>query len=176
MIISRASLHRIGWAMILSICFAIFLALTLKVNSVRSQVKLAERQIVAARAERQLLETEFETRASQHQLVAINNVDVGLAAPTTGQYIDSERSLAALGKPRAADAPSPIMVAVADEAKESALPDMVNPLSGKAMAAEVPQGGPRKRSNAASLSDRLSQADKPEVSGKGGRVKVAIRE
>lgn len=171
MIISRAGLHRIGWAMILTICFAIFMALMMKVNSVRSQVKLAERQIVAARAQKMLLETEFETRSNQHQLVAINNVDFGYSAPTTGQYIESERSLAALGKARAADAPSPIMVAVADERQESVLPDMVNPLSGKAMAAEVPQGGPRKRATAATLSARLSESDKPQV-----RTKVAIRE
>jgi hypothetical protein len=176
MIISRASLHRIGWAMILTVCSAILLALILKVNSVRSQVKLAERQIVAARAEKQLLETEFETRASQHQLVAINNVDFGYSAPTTGQYIESERSLAPLGKARAADAPSPIMVAAADEAQESVLPDMVNPLSGKAMAAEVPQGAPRKRATAASLSARLSEAEKPEVIGKGPHAKGAVRE
>lgn len=167
MIVSRSSLHKIGWAMILTICGAMLLALTFKVNAVKSQVRLAERQIVAARQERDMLETEFETRANQHQLAALNNVEFGYAAPTPGQYVEGERQLAGLSKARAANAPTPIMVASVDTAQQSALPAMVNPISGTAQAAEAPRAGKPKPASAASLSSRLSQVERPAQPARG---------
>ncbi len=157
MIVSNASLHKIGWAMILTICAALLLALTFKVNAVKSQVRLTERKILVLRQDKDLLETEFETRANQHQLASLNDVDFGYAAPTPGQYLDGERQLIALGKARPEGAPTPIMVASADTAKQSALADMVSPLTGKAMAAEVPKEATQKPASAAGLSTRLSQ-------------------
>ena len=161
MIVSNASLHKIGWAMILTICGAMLLALTFKVNAVKSQVRLTERQILAVRQDKDLLETEFQTRANQHQLASLNDVDFGYSAPTPGQYLDGERQLVALGKPRPEGAPAPIMVASVDTVKQSALTDMVSPLTGKAMAAEVPKGGPHKPASAAGLSTRLSAVNPP---------------
>ena len=39
-------IRSIGWAAVLLTCFAFTVALTFKVNSVKSEVRLAERQIV----------------------------------------------------------------------------------------------------------------------------------
>ncbi len=81
----------------LAVCFALLLALTFKVNAVKSDVRLAERQIIAAQQAKLMLETEFETRASQQQLSDWNAVEFGYSAPRADQYLESERQLAALG-------------------------------------------------------------------------------
>mgnify|MGYP000157936864 CR=1 FL=1 len=85
MMITRARLRSIGWAMILSVCLTLTLALTFKVNAVKSQVRLAERQILSVKQDKMLLETEFETRANQQQLRTLNEVEFGYSAPTAGQ-------------------------------------------------------------------------------------------
>jgi len=115
--LTRDRMHTIGWGMTLVICLALTLALTFRVNAVKSQVRLADRQIAGLRQEKLFLETEFQTRASQQQLKAFNDVDFGYSAPTAEQYLESERQLAALGKPRSPDAPTPIRVASADGVK-----------------------------------------------------------
>ncbi|MBS0480848.1 MAG: hypothetical protein JSR96_01610 [Proteobacteria bacterium] len=158
--LTRDRLRSIGWLAILLVCTALTLALTFKVNAVKSKVRLTERQIVALRQETMFLETEFETRANQQQLASLNQVEFGYQAPTAGQYLEGERQLASLGKPRAPGAPSPIRVASAVSVSEdSVLPAMVSPLTGKAMAAEVPGGTPKKPITAANLRDRLSKVD-----------------
>jgi len=144
MMLTRSHARSLGWAVILAVCFALTVALSFRVNAVRSQVRLTERQIARLQAEKSLLETEFETRGNQQQLTALNDVEFGYQAPTAGQYLESERQLAALGKPRGPDAPPMIRVAAAEPAGsqgagDSVLPAMVNPLTGKALAAEVPR-------------------------------------
>ncbi len=164
--LTRDRLRQVGWVAVLLTCATLTLALTFKVNAVKSQVRLTERQIVALRQEKMFLETEFETRANQQQLASLNAVEFGYQAPTAGQYLEGERQLAGLGKPRAPGAPSPIRVASAAPAGDdasAAFPAMVSPLSGKAMAAEPPKDGPRKPVTAATLRDRLSQVDGPGV-------------
>ncbi len=166
---TRDRLHTIGWGTALALCFALTVALTFRVNAVKSEVRLAERQIVTLREDRMLLETEFETRANQQQLKALNDVDFGYEAPTAGQYLENERQLAALGKPAAPDAPSPIRVASADDgtAQKAELPQMVSPLTGHLMsasAAEAPSAEAlaahhRKPGSLPSLRDRLSHLD-----------------
>ncbi len=171
MIVTRSGLRSIGWAMILTVCLALTVALTFKVNAVKSQVRLTERQIVAVEQDRNLLETEFETRASQRQLTSLNTIELGLKAPKPGQYLEGERQLASLGKPRGLDAPAPIMVASADRTSRSGFPAMVNPLSGKAEAAERPAGGQSiaqaKRQTGSELGSRLSRVDHVASSAKG---------
>lgn len=162
--LTRDRLRNIGWAVILTVCAAMVLALTFRVNAVKSQVRLAERQIVALKHEKQFLETEFETRANQQQLRALNDVEFGYEAPNAGQYLENERELASLGKPAAAGAPAPIRVATAGTGDDpSAFPAMVSPLSGKAIAAEVPAGGPRQQVTESNLRDRLSRAPDAKV-------------
>jgi len=161
---TRDRLHSIGWAAVLLVCLAVTLALTFRVNAVKSQVRLTERKIVAVRQDKLLLETEFETRANQQQLRSLNDVEFGYQAPTAEQYLAGERQLAMLGKPRAPDAPSPIRVASADDQGDdvSGFPAMVSPLTGKAMAAEAPRGEARKPVTAATLARRLGEVEQLE--------------
>lgn len=168
--LTRDRLHSIGWVAVLTVCAALTLGLTLRVNAVKSQVRLAERQIVALRLQKTMLETEFETRANQQQLKAMNDVDFGYQAPTAGQYLEGERQLAVLAKPRAPDAPTPIRVASAAGAQPKGFPALVSPLSGKAIAAELaPETAmaPRRKAAAvtaaASGADRLTRLDHVEV-------------
>ena len=102
--LTRDRMRSIGWAAVLLICLAFTVVLTFKVNAVKSQVRLAERQILSVKQDKLLLETEFETRANQQQLRTLNEVEFGYQAPAAGQYLESERQLAELSKPRAADA------------------------------------------------------------------------
>ncbi|MDE2412647.1 MAG: hypothetical protein KGM18_12825 [Sphingomonadales bacterium] len=159
---TRDRLRQVGWVAVLLVCAALTLALTFRVNAVKSQVRLTERQIVSLKQETMFLETEFETRANQQQLSSLNQVEFGYQAPTAGQYLEGERQLASLGKPRGPGAPSPIRVASAAEVTEdNPFPAMVSPLTGKAMAAELPKDAPRKAVTAATLRDRLSTVEKP---------------
>lgn len=157
--LTRDRLRNIGWAAVLLGCLAFTIALTFRVNAVKSEVRLVERKIVALKQDKQFLETEFLTRANQQQLRNLNDVEFGYQAPGASQYLEGERQLASLGKPRAADAPAPIRVARADTGDTG--PAMVSPLTGKAMAAEVPAAGPAqgpgKPITAADLDDRLSR-------------------
>lgn len=172
--LTRDRLRNIGWAAVLLGCLAFTIALTFRVNAVKSEVRLVERKIVALKQEKQFLETEFLTRANQQQLRNLNDVEFGYQAPGASQYLEGERQLASLGKPRAADAPAPIRVARADTGDTG--PAMVSPLTGKAMAAEVPAAGPAqgpgKPITAADLDDRLSRigaapaAAKPRIAAK----------
>ena len=123
----------LGWAAVLAMCFAAVVVLSFKVHAVRSEVLLAERQLIALQRETLLLETEFETRASQRQLAEWNQVEFGYEAPRAGQFLDGERQLASLGEVRGPDAPSPIRLASADAnevAAAAADAPMRSPVSG----------------------------------------------
>jgi len=106
----------LGWAAVLAICLAAVVVLSFKVHAVKSEVLLAERQLISLQRETLLLETEFQTRASQRQLAEWNAVEFGYAAPRAGQFLEGERQLASLGELRGPDAPSPIRLARADGA------------------------------------------------------------
>ncbi len=155
--LTRDRVRSIGWAFVLSVCFALTMALTFRVNAEKSQVRLAERQIIALKREKLFLETEFQTRANQQQLRALNDIEFGYAAPTAGQYLAGERQLAAFGKPAGAGAPAPIRVASAAAEEIAPFPALVSPLTGQAMAAEVKGGSGRKLVNVAGLKDRLAE-------------------
>ncbi len=105
-------IRQIGWALVLACCAALMLALTFKVNAVKSDVRLVERRIVAAERAKLMLETEFQARASQQQLSNWNAVEFGYGAPRADQYLENSRQLAALGVPRGIGAPRPIRVAM----------------------------------------------------------------
>ncbi|MDR2857854.1 MAG: hypothetical protein LBV50_08395 [Novosphingobium sp.] len=170
--LTRDRAHSIGWAIILAVCAALTLVLTFRVNAIKSQVRLAERQIVAVKQEKIALETEFETRGSQQQLRALNDVEFGYEAPRADQYIEGERQLAVLGKPRGPDAPAPIRVAVNDVADDrgagasSSFPAIVSPLAGKAMTVEMSSHGTRRLMDAADLKERLVHIE-PRAAGPG---------
>ncbi len=145
MIVSGSRLRQIGWLAVLAVCVGLYLALSFRVHAVKSEVLLAERQIVALERENLLLETEFETRSSQRQLSDWNVVEFGYAAPRADQYFESERQLASLGEPELPGAPSPIRVARASvnagDGVGRSPRDMVSPISGERVtlaSAEVP--------------------------------------
>ena len=115
---SLKRLRQVGWAGVLLACTALFIALSLRVTTVKSDVKLAEDRIVALENQQMLLETEVETRANQAQLAAWNAVDFGYEPPAAGQFLEGEQELASLGLPRAAGAPEPIRVARVERAED----------------------------------------------------------
>lgn len=128
-------LRSMGWATIVAISLALFAALVVKVNTVKSEVLQAERRILALRTEKMMLETEFETRSNQQQLSQWNDVDYGYKAPGAAQFLENERQLAMLGTPRGPGAPAPIRVMAANEqAPDEVFPQMVSPMTGQLFA------------------------------------------
>jgi hypothetical protein len=126
-------MRSLGWAAVLAICAGLFALLSVKVHAVKSEVLLAEREIIALERETRLLETEFQARASQRQLAEWNRVEFGYVAPRADQYLDGERQLASLGEPRGSDAPAPIRVARAEgmTGNDAGPGEMVSPVSGR---------------------------------------------
>jgi len=132
MIAPGSRIRQIGWVAVLAVCVGLFAVLSFNVHAVKSEVLLAERQIIALERETLLLETEFQTRASQRQLAEWNTVEFGYEAPRADQFLDNERQLASLGQPLGPDAPSPIRVARADlEGADATVRDMVSPVTGE---------------------------------------------
>lgn len=158
-------LRQASWAAVLSGALGLFLALTFHVNAIKSEVRLAERRIISLERERMLLETEFESRASQRQLAEWNAVEFGYVAPRADQFLDDERQLASLGAPQRADAPQPVRIARAapPDEEESEIADWVSPLTGQPMAADVGEAiaeNSRRAAvrGAATLAERLAAA------------------
>jgi len=120
----------LGWMAVLAICLALVVVLSFKVHAVKSEVLLAEREILSLKRETLLLETEFETRASQRQLAAWNAVEFGYEAPRADQFLDGERQLASFGQRLGPDAPAPIMLARAEAGNGADSGPMRSPLSG----------------------------------------------
>ena len=178
--LTRDRVRSIGWAFVLSVCAALTAGLTLRVNAVRSQVYQSEERIVSLKHNIRFLETEFQTRANQQQLKALNDVEFGYTAPLAEQYIEGERQLAALGKARAPGAPQPIRVAAAPDPAGQGQGDnpfmaMVSPIAGivdssssdsgaAPRAAEAGDAGKRK-AGVAGLPERLARIELPEAGG-----------
>lgn len=160
--LTRDRVRSMGWAAVLSICVALLLALTFRVNAVKSEVRLTERQIVTAKREKMFLESEFLARASQQQLRQLNEVEFGYEAPGADQYIEGERQLVAFSNQRAIPgSPTPLRVATADVPDEGrSVMAMVSPLSGKAVAATLPAGEPHRVADAGTLAERLARVDR----------------
>jgi len=130
--------RQIGWSAVLAVCITAFIVLSVTVHAVRNEVVLKDREILSLKKKKQRLETEFQARASQHQLALWNNVDLGYTAPRADQYLDTRRDLAAFGQPVGPNAPLPIRVARLDTGSEGAASGaaastraMVSPVSGE---------------------------------------------
>lgn len=150
-------MKKIGWAMVLLVCTALYLGLHLRVNAVKSEVRLAERKIVALQEQKMLLETEFETRSNQEQLAAWNDVEFGYKAPGADQFLAGERQLAQFGAPQQKGAPEPIMVASAAAPQEQAS-TFSSLVATRAVAAEIPKNGQTPKPRAGDfLSARLAR-------------------
>lgn len=172
--LTRDRVYSIGWATILLVCFVLTVALTLRVNAVKSQVHQADKRIVAVQQDIAFLETEFQTRSNQQQLKLLNDVEFGYAAPTAEQYLEGERQLLALGKAAGPNAPAPLLYAhddgKADPEKDSgSLLAMVSPVTGAAASAATvngPEAEERRKlaRDAAALSQRLAHIELPQAS------------
>src|SRR5690606_35387395 len=104
------------------------------------------------------LETEFEARSNQQQLKELNDVEFGYEAPKAEQYIEGERQLASLGKPRAPGAPKPIRVAsAAADGDRMPFPALVSPLTGKPLAAQAASDAASEGEGAAVINRRLAR-------------------
>lgn len=169
---TRDRLQSIGWFTLLAFCGVFTGSLMLRVNAVKSQVQITQRQILTLKRENEFLETEYETRANQQQLAGINDLDFGYKAPGSGQYLENERQLAMLGKPPAVDAPAPIQVASADQPAPSSrpattfanlMPTLASRLVTPAMA-DTPPAGRHVHLDAANLRERLARIDPQEHS------------
>lgn len=177
--LTKNRVQSIGWAVILTICFGLTLALTLRVNAVKGQVRQTENRIVSVQRDIRFLEVEYQARSNQQQLAALNSVEFGYIAPGAGQYIEGERQLASLGAPRAPDAPEPIRMAHA-VTKTEAMPfaQMVSPMTGKPMQADSrPAAEQREDAPQPSVRDSGDMvgnliADAPRGNG-ASRVKLA---
>jgi hypothetical protein len=132
--LTRDRVHSIGWISVLLICAAVTVALTLRVNAVKSHVHDVEKRIVYVQRDIDFLETEFQTRSNQQALKQLNDLEFGYKAPGAAQYIEGERQLAALGMAPVPGAPQPIRYANADapagEDSGSPLLAMVSPVAG----------------------------------------------
>ncbi|MCJ2179235.1 hypothetical protein [Novosphingobium album (ex Hu et al. 2023)] len=132
-------IRSIGWASVLLVCGAMTIALTLRVNAVKSQVYDTEKKMVWVQQDIDFLQTEFQTRSNQQALRQLNDLEFGYKAPVAGQYIEGERQLAALGMAAGPGAPQPIRYANAEKPVSqdtgSSLLAMVSPVAGATAAA-----------------------------------------
>ena len=161
-------LRSIGWIALLGLCAALLMALTFRVNALKSEVRLAENRIVNLKREKLYLETEFETRSSQQQLKAWNDVEFGYVAPGSSQYLENERQVAMLGRAPGPDAPRPIRVASADDSvvAAAAFPEMVSPIAGALLGDDKPAEAEPARAvdraaATAALGERLVKVERP---------------
>lgn len=130
-VLGGSRIRQIGWAAALAACAALFALLSFQVQTVKSEVLLAEREIITLERDVLMLETEFQTRASQRQLAEWNTIELGYKAPRADQYLESNRQLASLGQGVLPDAPSPIRVARVElSATDMGSKDMVSPVTG----------------------------------------------
>lgn len=135
----QARLRRIGWFALLGLCTLLYALLHLQVWAVSSEVKRAERRIVALEESKLLLETEFLTRSSQLQLSAWNRVDFGYTAPRADQFIGSERQLASLGVQDSTGEDALRLASFSADQDVAPFPQLVSPMTGKPMG-EVEDG------------------------------------
>jgi hypothetical protein len=141
----QARLRRIGWFALLGVCTLLYALLHLQVWAVSSEVKRAERRIVALESNKMLLETEFLTRSSQLQLSAWNRVDFGYTAPRADQFIGTERQLASLGVQGDAAEQDLRLASFSADQDVAPFPQLVSPITGEPMErgeandAEAPQ-------------------------------------
>jgi hypothetical protein len=164
----QSRLRRIGWFAALSICTLLYIGLHLKVNAVRSDVVRAERQVVSLEAQKTLLQTEFETRASQERLASWNRVEFGYVAPGVGQFVTDERELNDFGSPPRSGAPKQIRVASAASGEEAPpFPKLVSPLTGKEVDKRLIEPDAGRKTIVASNSSAISIPLAASVGGMG---------
>lgn len=89
-------LQSLLWVIVITVGAVSAYLVSLRVATERSKLQKVEQQIQLTKAEIRYLETEFGARASVRQLEMWNADDFRYPAPTVGQYVANERSLANL--------------------------------------------------------------------------------
>ncbi len=175
----QARFRRIGWFALLGLCTLVYGTLHFQVWSVSSEVRKAERQIVALEETNMLLETEFLTRSSQVQLASWNRVDFGYSAPLAEQFIDSERNLDQFAGPRDGDAPVPLRLAGFSEDEEvPPFPQLVSPITGRPIDVALiePEQASDHAAGATTLAARVaSSVARVPLSATSGRTAATVR-
>ncbi|WP_239804409.1 hypothetical protein [Croceicoccus hydrothermalis] len=120
--ISRNRTQAMMWSAAVLVALALCFALMLQVKGVKSDIAATERQILQTKQELIVLETEFQTRARQQQLVRWNEVEFGYVAPKADQFFETRQELTMLGKPVDVAAPAPMRMADAGDKPQEAAP------------------------------------------------------
>ncbi|MBB3988955.1 hypothetical protein [Croceicoccus naphthovorans] len=157
-----ARLQSLLWTGAVVLATALSLVLMLQVKAVNSEIAETDKAIIAAKQQIAVLETEFQTRARQQQLVRWNEVDFGYVAPRADQFLDGRAELAALGKPVRIIEDAPVMMAEADSEATAAAPVRM----AAAEKAETVTMGPVLKGKPEAVSDapiRLAAAPAPTM-------------
>jgi hypothetical protein len=105
----------IGWVAGVAVAACALYMISLQVASERGKLEAIDRKIASTKREIRQLQTEVGTRASLRQLERWNGEVLALSAPTAGQYLSGEASLASVDRNRLGTAsapPPPVMMAV----------------------------------------------------------------
>lgn len=140
MLMAARKLQGIGLVLLVLLIAMTLYPVSLKVAATRSALAGVERDILATQNSIRYLETEFSARASMRQLERWNADSFGYGAPTAGQFLDSERSLATLDVIDPAPKPlgrAPVLLAVAVAPATRAVPNVPS-AAAAIIAASIP--------------------------------------
>jgi hypothetical protein len=141
-------LKNIMWILIVALGALSAYLISLRVATERLAVRQVERSIYETRANINYLEVEFGARATMSQIDAWNRQDIRYSAPRAGQFLNSERDLAMLGRATQAPAPvesapvetAPVEIAPAETAPALALSPLPSP--ARPVLARAPRPAP----------------------------------
>lgn len=155
---SRNRKQSLLWTGSVVVATALSLVLMLQVKAVNSEIAETEKAIVSTKQQIASLETEFQTRARQQQLVRWNEVDFGYVAPRADQFLDGRAELASLGKQVEIIDAQPVRMAVADAQADTAVAAAAPTRMASNDAAPAKQA-PTLKGDAERPAIRLAQAD-----------------
>lgn len=156
---SRNRMQSVMWTGSVVVATALSLVLMLQVKAVGSEIAETEKAIVATKQQIASLETEFQTRSRQQQLVRWNEVDFGYVAPRADQFLDGRAELASLGKQVEIIDAQPVRMAVADAQGEDRGEVATRTAAPVRMASAEPASAPALKGEAEKPAIRLAQAE-----------------
>ncbi|MDR7101752.1 hypothetical protein [Croceicoccus sp. BE223] len=156
---SRNRMQSVMWTGSVVVATALSLVLMLQVKAVNSEIAETEKAIVATKQQIASLETEFQTRSRQQQLVRWNEVDFGYVAPRADQFLDGRAELASLGKQVEIIDAQPVRMAVADAQGEDRGEVATRAAAPVRMASAEPASAPALKGEAEKPAIRLAQAE-----------------
>lgn len=113
---SARSFKSVGWVAGIGAAALTCYMFSLSVASERAELAQLDSRIVALKQSIRTLNTELETRGRVHQLQHWASADFGFTAPSAGQFLDSEVTLAQLELPsQASPLEAPVRMAAAPQ-------------------------------------------------------------